>query len=172
MKKNASIPDLFKRAAAMFGCLLLAAMPGFAQQGPPSTGTITGLVHSSEGAPIPGATLRLTNTDTNKVWVSWTDESGEFEFPGLPVGHYRVETSQLGFVTVPTDITVSNATAVGRTDIVLRVATLEELAAQAGGTAKPAEGARSNGAAPTNGQNAGSNRPNGGGASAARGGGG
>ena len=71
-------------------------------QSPASAESVTaiasGVVHTSDGFPIPGATLRLVNTDTQKVFVSWTDESGKFEFPALPPGHYTVEASQLGFV--------------------------------------------------------------------------
>ena len=67
---------------------------------PTSSGTpanSSGFVRTSDGAPIPGATVRLTNTDTNQAWASWTDSTGKFEFPLLPAGHYRVEATQLGF---------------------------------------------------------------------------
>src|SRR5262249_10182986 len=78
-----------------------------------------------------------TNTDTNKSWVSWTDESGKFEFPGLPAGHYRVEASQLGFVKTFEDVQLP-AAAGKPIAVVLRVATLAELNA-------PAESARGQG---------------------------
>src|SRR5690242_17471914 len=53
---------------------------------PPSSATfsIGGVVRSADSTPIPGATVRFTNTDTNQVWVSWTDQSGKFELPTLP----------------------------------------------------------------------------------------
>src|SRR5271170_691206 len=56
----------------------------------------TGLVRSEEGAAMPGVAVRLTNADTNQAWVTWTDEAGKFQFPGLPAGNYRVEASQIG----------------------------------------------------------------------------
>ena len=71
---------------------------------PGAATTTSGTVKTAEGAPVPSATIRLTNTDTNKSWVSWTDESGKFEFPNLPAGHYRVEASQLGFVKSSTEV--------------------------------------------------------------------
>ena len=58
---------------------------------------VAGVVRTAEGTPVPAATVRLTNTETNKTWLSWTDESGKFDFPQIPAGSYRVEASQLGF---------------------------------------------------------------------------
>lgn len=58
---------------------------------------LAGVVRTAEGAPVPGSTLRVIQTSTGKAWVSWTDENGKFDFPGLQGGHYKVEISQLGF---------------------------------------------------------------------------
>src|SRR5258707_13779557 len=58
---------------------------------------LAGVVRTAEGGPVPGSTLRVIQISTGKAWVSWTDENGKFDFPGLPGGHYRVEISQLGF---------------------------------------------------------------------------
>src|SRR5579862_7841894 len=63
------------------------------------TFSVGGVAHTADGTPVPGATVRFTNTDTNQVWVSWTDSSGKFEFPTLPAGPYQAEASQLGFVS-------------------------------------------------------------------------
>jgi hypothetical protein len=59
--------------------------------------SLAGVVRTAEGTPIPGCTLRVILTSTGKAWVSWTDENGKFDLPGLPGGHFRVEVSQLGF---------------------------------------------------------------------------
>ncbi|MGC1108188.1 MAG: carboxypeptidase regulatory-like domain-containing protein [Candidatus Acidiferrales bacterium] len=128
---------------------MLAATLAFAQQTPTAAGTIVGDVRSADGVAVPGATLRLTNTETHKVWVSWTDESGKFEFPDLPAGHYSIEASQLGFLTSTSQAAISTATPV-RMEIPLRVATLAELEAQPSTRAKAAPkqnvGASQNGA--------------------------
>jgi hypothetical protein len=58
---------------------------------------LAGMVRTAAGTPIPGCTLRVIQTSTGKAWVSWTDENGKFDLPGLPGGHFRVEVSQLGF---------------------------------------------------------------------------
>ncbi len=79
---------------------------------------------------MPGATLRLTDQDTQKVWISWTDESGKFEFPSIPPGHYKVEATQIGFQPATFDLQIAGLPA-PHVQLVLRVATLAELAASA-----------------------------------------
>ncbi|MGA8222771.1 MAG: TonB-dependent receptor [Candidatus Acidiferrales bacterium] len=91
----------------------------------PSGEPIVGTVRSAENG-VPGSTVRITNLDTNKVWVSWTDESGKFEFPALPPGHYRVEASQLGFATSSVEVQIAGPPA-PVIALELRVATLAEL---------------------------------------------
>jgi len=116
--------------------------PPAAGQAPATTGTATavasGVVHTADGAPVPGATLRLVNTDTRKSFVSWTDESGKFEFPALPPGHYTVEASQLGFVSASLNIELGGGPTPPPLQFVLRVGTLAELAAPSGPSAPPA----------------------------------
>ena len=65
---------------------------------------MTGIVRNPETSPVPGSIVRVTNTDTKKSWVSWTDESGKFEFPALPPGRYHIEASQLGFAPSSLDV--------------------------------------------------------------------
>ena len=87
----------------------------------------TGQVRTQSGDPVPGATARLTNTDTHKVWLSWTDETGKFVFPELPEGYYHVEVSQLGFVPAAIDVKLPVVPS-GPIPVVLNVATLADLA--------------------------------------------
>ena len=97
------------------------------------TFSVGGVAHTADGAPVPGATVRFTNTDTNQVWVSWTDSSGKFEFPTLPAGPYRAEASQLGFVSSSLELQLGAGPAAPSMQFVLRVATLAELSEPAGG---------------------------------------
>lgn len=63
----------------------------------PVVNNTTGQVRTTTGEPVPGATVRITNIETRKLWLSWTDENGDFAFPQLPQGYYNVEVNQLGF---------------------------------------------------------------------------
>lgn len=93
-----------------------------------------GHVQTSAGEAVPGATVRISNTDTHRVWLSWTDENGNFAFPELPQGYYHIEVSQLGFEPSAINIklpVVPN----GPVPIELRVATLAELTQPQAGAA-------------------------------------
>ena len=91
-----------------------------------TTPATTGTVRTAGGTPVPSATVRVTNIDTNKSWGSWTDESGKFEFPSLPAAHYRVEVNQIGFVKSSTELQLPTP-ANRPVEVILRVATLAEL---------------------------------------------
>jgi trimeric autotransporter adhesin len=89
---------------------------------------LAGIVRTADGASLPGSTLRVIQTDSGKAWVSWTDESGKFDFPALPAGHYRVEISQLGFTTETTEIDLA-ASSQAALELKLNVATLGAITA-------------------------------------------
>ena len=98
-----------------------------------ATAFAAGVVRTVDGSPIPGASLRLVNTDARKAFVSWTDESGKFQFSGLPPGHYTVEASQLGFQPATIEVQLSGeGPPPPPLQMTLRVATLAELSGQPG----------------------------------------
>ena len=71
------------------------AATGWAQN---TTGSIVGTVTDPSGAVVPGATVTLSNTDTNVVArVVKTDDSGNYSAPLLPIGHYSVTVEAPGF---------------------------------------------------------------------------
>jgi hypothetical protein len=115
--------------------------------GPPQL--VSGVVHTPEGTPVPAATVHLVNTETNKAWLSWTDESGKFEFPQIPAGSYRLEASQLGFANASLVVEIP-VVPPGPIPIVLRVATLAELTAKPEARRAPRNPRSSGGAANSN----------------------
>ncbi len=62
-----------------------------------STGTITGIVTDPQQGRLPGAGLRLTNEATGVVVSGQTNEQGEYTFPLLASGLYRLEIEVGGF---------------------------------------------------------------------------
>ena len=72
----------------------LFASGTFAQQ---STGTISGTVSDQQGAVIPGAQVEVTNTATNAVFSTATNESGGYVAPALSVGEYEISAESAGF---------------------------------------------------------------------------
>jgi trimeric autotransporter adhesin len=100
-----------------------------AQQPAGAPQLVSGIVRTTEGTSVPAATVRLISSDTNKTWLSWTDESGKFEFPQIPAGSYRVEATQLGFASASIVVEIPGVPP-GPIPIILRVATVAELTAK------------------------------------------
>ncbi len=63
------------------------------------TGTVTGTVEDATGAVLPGAAVKLTNTDTGAVQTATSSGDGNFTFPALTRGNYQVTASHDGFQT-------------------------------------------------------------------------
>jgi hypothetical protein len=63
-------------------------------------GSISGTATDPNGAVIPGATVKATNTDTGAELKTTTNNEGVFRFSLIPAGNYRVEITASGFQTV------------------------------------------------------------------------
>jgi hypothetical protein len=61
------------------------------------TGSITGTVTDVTGATVPGATVTITQTDTNAVHTVITSDSGTYTVTQLPPGHYTVKVDKAAF---------------------------------------------------------------------------
>lgn len=77
-------------------CALLTVGLGIAHA-QESRGTIAGNVSDSQGAVIPGATVVVTNTETNMVSRSATNDTGYFVVSLLNPGIYTVSVEAPGF---------------------------------------------------------------------------
>ena len=62
-----------------------------------ATSQITGTVHDPSGSSIPGATVKVTQTDTGFTQSMVTNADGDYVLPNLPVGPYRLEVTKDGF---------------------------------------------------------------------------
>ncbi|HET8549345.1 MAG TPA: TonB-dependent receptor, partial [Bryobacteraceae bacterium] len=85
------------RVFALVACLLLVCSAAWAQQ---SFGSITGTVSDPQGARIPGASVTVTNTDTNRSSPVVSNETGYFEASLLDPGNYSVTVEAPGFKRV------------------------------------------------------------------------
>jgi len=73
-----------------------------------STGDILGNINDPSGAALPGATIVLTNTETQERHTMTSDQSGEYVFTLLQPGQYSLEVSANGFKPSKlSDITLS-----------------------------------------------------------------
>src|SRR5688572_9738888 len=74
-------------------CCVLVTAPLGAQV----TGSIRGDVKDPSGYQVAGARVVISNPATGLARESSTDHSGDFAFPNLPLGAYRVEVAHSGF---------------------------------------------------------------------------
>jgi hypothetical protein len=78
-----------------------------------STAVLQGSVFDPNGNGVPGAKVTATNQGTGVGFPTVSDSSGNYLFPSLPIGLYRVEVSASGFETVAlTDLKLDVATTV------------------------------------------------------------
>ena len=52
---------------------------------------------------ITGASVLLTNLPEGKNYTQVTDKNGDFSFPELPFGYYRLSISSVGYATLKID---------------------------------------------------------------------
>src|SRR5258708_7709682 len=75
--------------------LLVAMVPAVRAQ--EARGSIAGSVSDAQGAVVAGANATITNTETNAVARSRSNETGYFEIPLLNPGRYSVAVEAPGF---------------------------------------------------------------------------
>src|ERR1700676_152727 len=88
--------SLFKnsmRAAAVLVCLLFLALGVRAQY----RASIQGVVTDPTGGVVSGATLTLTNQDTNQKLTATSDDSGVYNFNALPASKFSLTVEKTGF---------------------------------------------------------------------------
>src|SRR5438105_1908020 len=73
--------------------VLLTVLPALAQ----TQASISGVVHDSTGAVIPGVTVTVTNPATNFNRSAISNEAGVYNFPSLQPGQYDIKVELPGF---------------------------------------------------------------------------
>jgi outer membrane receptor for ferrienterochelin and colicin len=86
-------------AMVLWGLLLAVCWPGSARAQAVTTSALSGRVLNEQQAPLPGAQVTATNTQTGSVSRVVTRSDGRYLLPGLQPGSYRVQVSGLGYTT-------------------------------------------------------------------------
>jgi hypothetical protein len=76
--------------------ILLCALPVLAQF---DTATVLGTVKDPAGAVMANATVTLKNNATGITVTTTTDSDGNYQFPNVRIGEYRVSATAQGFST-------------------------------------------------------------------------
>src|SRR5262245_32110163 len=87
---------------AVFECLMVVLTLTLAAGVSPAAaqvaaGEITGLIRDQAGAAVPGATVTVTNVDTNLQRVVVSTSDGVYTAPSLASGAYRIDVELSGF---------------------------------------------------------------------------
>jgi hypothetical protein len=90
------------------------------------TGTLLGSVTDSAGLTIPGATVTITEVNTNISLRVVSNESGNFVFSSLKDGVYRVEAELTGFKKAIRDGVIVHVNTTMRVDLKLEVGAVAE----------------------------------------------
>ncbi len=80
-------------------CCLFALTPSSLFSQSSTTGAVTGVVTDPTGSVVPGATITLTQQDTNATQSTSTDSSGRYLFPAASPGTYTLKCTGKGFRT-------------------------------------------------------------------------
>lgn len=91
-----------KRLVGLAVCALLGLAPVVRAQGV-QTGTITGIVQSSDGLSLPGVTVTATSPSLQGQRTAVTDVNGVYFIKGLPAGTYSVSFDIASFQTAHAD---------------------------------------------------------------------
>ena len=96
------------RGASVGTLMLLAAitLPIAGFTAAQTFSSLTGSIVDPTSAVVPGATVVLTNAQTQAKYEVRSDSSGRYEFVGLVPGDYLFETRLPGFATFKTSLTV------------------------------------------------------------------
>jgi hypothetical protein len=88
---------------------------------------LVGTVRDEKGAAISGAKITVTNQGTGIVLTGESSEAGEYVFPTLRIGQYKVSAEKSGFATATAENVVLTVNARQRIDLSLKVGQVTEI---------------------------------------------
>ncbi len=115
----------FRVAMGVVAMLLSLCVPD-SLYGQAVTGSLLGTISEATGAVIPGATVVITEVDTNISRSVVANEDGNYVFTNLKPGVYRVEAENTGFKKTVVDRVEVQVNSSVRTDLALQPGALTE----------------------------------------------
>ncbi len=108
-----------------FLCLLLicGASAAFAQF---DSATVLGTIRDSNGGALKGATITLKNIATGISVTTQSDANGDFQFPNVRIGNYRVSAELQGFSTAVAENVSVTVNARQRIDLTMQPGAVTE----------------------------------------------
>ncbi|MBI3646856.1 MAG: TonB-dependent receptor [Acidobacteriales bacterium] len=91
------------------------------------TGTIHGTISDTTGARVPGVPILAMNLLTGEPRTATSDSAGDYIFPVLPVGQYRIQVEVQGFKKFTREGITLNVNQNARIDVSLEVGAVSEV---------------------------------------------
>lgn len=104
--------------------LILAAQSLFGQF---DSAAVVGSIRDEKGGALAGARIVLKNIDTGLTQNATATESGEFIFPSVRIGNYKLTAEMQGFTSASADKVNVTVNARQRVDLILRVGQVAEV---------------------------------------------
>ena len=98
--------------------LVGVTMPAFGQV---EAGRFVGNITDAQGAGVPHAIVKATNTGTNSVQAAMTDSSGDFVITPVAAGVYSLSVTATGFETINTSNIEVQVGQIVREDLRLKI---------------------------------------------------
>jgi hypothetical protein len=114
-----------KRIVAFVVALTAFAVPALAQVSA-TTGSINGKVSDATGGVLPGVTVTISSPNMQGTRTDVTDQQGDYRFPAVPPGEYRITYELTGFGTVLRENIRVGLGFTATVNTEMRVATLQE----------------------------------------------
>jgi hypothetical protein len=112
------------RSGLVLSAVLLTNLVVVAQT---PTGSVSGRVTDSSGAPVANATVRIINSATQETHTASTNASGAYVFPIVPVGSYMLTAEASGFKAEQRTGITLDVNQNARADFVLQVGSMKEV---------------------------------------------
>ena len=124
MKRSTFKKGRVFQCALMLCSLLFAACGSMWSQS--ARGVLTGTIHDATGSAVANAEVTLTETASQSKYHTTANSAGEYSFPAVQVGNYKIEVSAAGFKEyIQQGITISVAST-ANLDISLQVGSKTE----------------------------------------------
>lgn len=124
MRKSRHYRKLMLASSFSLFAVLLWASPAWGQA--VAGAQIAGVISDQSGAAVPNAQIQVSQTNRNLVRSTVSNSGGNYVFPNLPVGPYRLEVSASGFQKYLQSGIVLQVGGKVRINVALRVGTVTQ----------------------------------------------
>src|SRR5215213_8507387 len=114
------------RLTNLLGCLALIVLSSAIGHAQFSAG-VQGVVTDNAGGTVPGATVTLTNKETNQTQTTQTSDDGFYRFSALPPAVYLLSVEKEGFKKGVVDEVKVDAEATKGQDVKLEAGVISEV---------------------------------------------